>query len=571
MGSPIVGIDLGTTNSAVGILDGGKVRLFPNPLGDVLTPSAVALDPRSRSLVVGRTAKDLLVLHPEQGAARWKTDMGRDVKRRVGDRSYDPVELSAQVLDALRADAERALGTTVDRCVITVPAYFADPQRAATRRAAEIAGFRVERILNEPTAAAIAYGLHRRDDESLFAVVDLGGGTFDVCVMELFEGVLQVKSVAGESQLGGEDFTGALGDLLCTRARIAAPPPGTVAAALLYKRAELTKRALARWPRTEVSLSAEITGGAPATFEVGADEVDEAWMPLLARLRPPLRAALRGAGVEPGQLAEVILVGGATRMPCVQRLAGEQLGRAPIHHANPDLLVAEGAAIQAAMIADARGVSELVVTDVASHSLGVETARDIGGRLVDGFFSPVIHRNTTIPTSQWESFATVHDGQRRVDLVVYEGDGRRVSENRKIGMLVVEPIPAGPAPREIRARFTCDIDGMLEVEAVIAETGKTINRVFRRDGGELTAAELEAARGRLKAVRADPMDRPRYRDLAARAALLLREADPATRHLLDRALDACDAAVAGRNPVAIEQAFAALGALCDRLDRGERW
>ncbi len=571
MVSPIVGIDLGTTNSAIGILDGDTVRLFPNPLGDVLTPSAVALDPRGRGLVVGRTAKDLLVLHPTQGAARWKPDMGGDRKRAVGDRAYDATELSAQVLDALRADAERALGATVDRCVITVPAYFDDPQRAATRRAAEIAGFTVERILNEPTAAAIAYGLHRRDDESLFAVVDLGGGTFDVCVMELFEGVLQVKGVAGESQLGGEDFTAALATLLCARAGCPVPAAGTVAAALLYKRAELTKRALARWPRTEVALSAEVTGGAAASFDVTADEVDQAWTPLLARLRPPLRAALRGAGVEPSQLAEVILVGGATRMPCVQRLVAELLGRAPIHHANPDLLVAEGAAIQAAMIADHRGVSELVVTDVASHSLGVDTTREVGGHLLHGFFSPIIHRNTTIPTSQWDTFATLRDDQTKVDFAVYEGDARRVADNRAIGRLEVKDIPLGPAPKVIRVRFTCDVNGMLEVEATVVETGKAVSAVFHRSGGALTGDDLDRARAALRALRADPLERPRYRDLIARASLLLREADPASRQALDRALDACEGAAEGRNPAAIEQAFKALATLCDRLDRGDRW
>jgi molecular chaperone HscC len=570
--SPIVGIDLGTTNSAIGVLEGDRVRLFPNPLGDVLTPSAVAHDPRGRGLVVGRTAKDLLVLHPGQGAARWKPDMGRDRARTVGDRTLDPVELSAHVLDALRADAERALGRAVDRCVITVPAYFDDNQRAATRRAAEIAGFTVERILNEPTAAAIAYGLHRRDAESLFAIVDLGGGTFDVCVMELFEGVLQVKGVAGESQLGGEDFTALLAEHLAARAGLARPPAvGTPAAALLYKRAELTKRALSRWPATEVELVADVTDGAPARFTITAADVAHAWAPLLARLRPVLRAALRGAGVEAAELAEVVLVGGATRMPCVQRLVREQLGREPIHHADPDLLVAEGAAIQAAMIADHQGVQDLVVTDVASHSLGVGVTRDVGGHLVDGFFSPIIHRNTTIPTTQWDSFATLADDQREVRFAVYEGDGRKVTDNRKIGDLQVTGIPRGRAPKELQVRFTCDLNGMLEVEATVVETGKAVTALFHRSGGALAGAELDAVRARMRMLRADPLERPRYRDLAARAAVLLREADPATRLALDHALGACEAAAAARNPAEIERAFATLAALCERVDQGERW
>jgi len=569
--APIVGIDLGTTNSAIGIYRDGKVRLFENPLGDVLTPSAVALDTRTGTLVVGRTAKDLLATRPDLGAAHFKIDMGSDRKRRLGDRELDAVELSAHVLDALRADAERALGETVTRCVVTVPAYFDDAQRHATRRAAELAGFAVERIVNEPTAAAIAYGLHRRDDETLFAVVDLGGGTFDVCVMELFEGVLQVKGVAGESRLGGEDFTAALAEHLATAAGVALPRPGTPAWALLYKRAELAKRTLSRWPQAEVALPGEVTGGAPAAVPIAAADLDAVWAPLVGRLRGPLRAALRGAGVEREQLAEVVLVGGATRMPVLRRTVAEAMGRDPVHHADPDLLVAEGAAIQAAMIADDAAVADLVVTDVASHSLGIETARQIGGRLLDGYFAPIIHRNTVIPTSQWDSFATVNDNQTRVVFAVFEGESRRCDENRRIGELRVEGLPRGPAGVEVRVRFTYDQNGMLEVEAVIPQTGKVVSEVFHRQGKELSADELADARARLRALRADPMDRPRYRDLHARAKLLWQEADVGGRLALDALIDGFDAAVTSRNPAAIETAYDALLAHCEAADGGERW
>ncbi|MCE9579883.1 MAG: Hsp70 family protein [Deltaproteobacteria bacterium] len=567
----IVGIDLGTTHSAIGVFEGERVRLFPNPLGDVLTPSAIAIDGKRRGLIVGRTAKDVLAVHPEQGAARFKIDMGRATRYRVGERELDAIELSAHVLDALRADAERALGTPVTRCVITVPAYFDDAQRAATRRAAEIAGFAVERILNEPTAAAIAYGLHKRADESLFGVVDLGGGTFDVCVMELFEGVLQVKGVAGESRLGGEDFTDALAGLLARKAGVAPPAPGTLAAALLTKRAELTKRALARWTTTEVTLAGEITGGAPARFDISVDEADAIWAPLIDRLHAPMRAALRGAGVEREALADVILVGGATRMPCVQRAIAEAFGRPPIHHADPDLLVAEGAAIQAAMLANDAAVGDLVVTDVASHSLGVDSSREVGGRMVDGYFVPVIHRNTTIPCSRWESFATLENNQKHVLFRVYEGESRRAKDNRQIGELRVEDLPRGPAPKEVRVRFTYDANGMLEVEALVPETKQVVTKVFTREGGELVGAALEAARARLRALRADPLERPRYRDLLARANLLWAEADPAARGELSLAIDACEAAAADHQPQAIDRAFAALEALCVRIDRGVRW
>jgi len=569
MSAPIVGIDLGTTNSAIGIYRDGKVRLFANPLEDVLTPSAIAVDERTGTLVVGRTAKDLLARDPARGAARFKIDMGSDRKRAVGERTLTAVELSAHVLDALRSDAERALGGEVVRCVITVPAYFDDAQRHATRQAAELAGFHVERILNEPTAAAIAYGLHKRDDESLFAVVDLGGGTFDVCVMELFEGILQVKGVAGDGRLGGDDFTLALAETIAAKAGIAMPPAGTLAWALLFKRAETAKRALSRWPVTEVTLPRDVTAVGPSVL-VTREEVEAAWAPLLERMRGPLRAALRGAGVAHEQLAEVVMVGGATRRPCVQATVREILGREPIHHADPDLLVAEGAAIQAAMIAEDTAVADMVITDVASHSLGVDTAKEIAGRIQTGYFVPIIHRNTVIPTSRWDSFQTMHDYQTEVHFEVYEGESRMCHENRKIGELAIK-VPRGPAGKEVRVRFTYDQNGMLEVEALVVETGKVASRVFHRSGGEVTGEALDKAQGRLRALRADPMDRPKYKDLHARAKLLWQEAGARDREVLDRLIDQFDAAVGGRNPVEIEGAYRALLERCEAIDRGERW
>jgi molecular chaperone HscC len=568
---PVVGIDLGTTNSAIGLLEGERVRLFPNPLGDVLTPSAVALDPKSRMLVIGRTAKDLIAASPHQGARRFKIDMGRDRSYRIGDRTMTVVELSAHVLDALRADAERALATTVNRCVVTVPAYFDDAQRHATRQAAEQAGFAVERIINEPTAAAIAYGMHQRDADTTFAVVDLGGGTFDVCVMQLFEGILQVKSVAGESRLGGEDFTAVLAEHLAERAGIACPEPGSLAYGLLFKRAELAKRALARWPSTEVVLGGEILGARSATIAITAEEVDRAWASLIGRLHGPLRTALRGAGLDRAELAEVVLVGGATRMPCVQRAVAEILQREPVHRGDPDLVVAEGAAIQAAMIDGAEAVQDMVVTDVASHSLGVEVARMVGSREVTGYFSPVIHRNTVIPTTQSDIYSTVEDDQSEVCLRIYEGDGRRVADNRKIGELNVKGIPRGRAPKHFEVRFTYDQNGMLEVEVVVADTKARASAVFRREGGEVKGADLEKARARLKAIRADPMDRPRYRDLYARAKLLWSELDAARRASLDHLLEVFEAALARREPAELERSFQALLQACEAIDHGERW
>lgn len=566
----VVGIDLGTTNSAIGRFHDGKVELFANPLGDLLTPSAVAVEPKTGRLIVGRTARDLVARDPSRGAMRFKPDMGTAKTFAVGDRKLSVVELSAHVLDALRTDAERALGGSVTRAVITVPAYFDDTQRHATRTAAEQAGLHVERILNEPTAAAIAYGLDKADNHSTFAVVDLGGGTFDVCVMELFEGVLQVKGVAGDGRLGGEDFTAAVAEVLSAKAEL--PPLGSVATSLLYKRAETAKRTLARWPRAEVVLPEAVTGGRERTLELTVEDLDAVWAPMLERLRGPLRAALRGANTRVDQLAEVVLVGGATRMPAVQRVVVELLGREPRHHANPDLLVAEGAAIQAAMIADDKGVGDLVVTDVCSHSLGVATSKQIGGRLMPGYFSPIIHRNTTIPTTRFDSYVTIDDYQKEIRFEVFEGEARRADENRKIGELVARLGNPGLAGHAVRVRFTLDSNGMLEVEATDEKSPTaTFSKVFHRQGGELAGAELERARGRLRAIRADPMERPRYRDLFARAKLVWEEAPEKLRPSLGNLIDVFEDAVERRTHADIERAYDALLARVEAIDRGERW
>ncbi len=597
--SPIIGIDLGTTHCAAAWFSEGEVRFFPNPLGQVLTPSVVAWDRRAGGVVVGRPARDILATRPGDAAALFKRDIERATPVQVGDRTFTPVELSAWMLDALRADAERELGVPVTRCVVTVPAYFNEAQRFATKRAAEVAGFVVERVLNEPTAAAIAYGMHggvapnqtsaglasgdgagRAPREELatadkrFLVFDLGGGTFDVCVMELFEGMLEVRSVAGESRLGGEDFTDAVAAFAADAVGLDARQLRTErpdAWALLVKRAEVVKRSLSRWPRAEVMIPDEL-GVAEPSVSVTREAFERVTAPLRERMLGPCRTALRSARLSPGDLDEVLLVGGATRMPAVRAFVEEVFGKAPLEGPDPDRVVAHGAAIQAALCANDAGVDDLVVTDVASHSLGVEIAREVAGERHSGFFSPVIHRNTVIPTSQVDVYQTIRDGQTAIDLSVYEGEARRVADNHLLGTLEVTDLPNCPAGTDIHVRFTFDLNGILEVEARVDGVERTFNRIFQREGGaKLDAAALETARSRIAALKADPRERPRYRELLARADLLWRELPVEGRYTLDHALDSFEGALRGTDPKAVERAFEALQGVCERLDGGERW
>ncbi|MEZ6195458.1 MAG: Hsp70 family protein [Planctomycetota bacterium] len=574
--TPIIGIDLGTTNSVVAVFRAGSVEVLPNELGESLTPSVVALDPRDSGVVVGRTARELVTRRPECGATSFKRDMGTDRTHGLGEERLTATELSAFVLKALRTAAERALGCEVERAVITVPAYFGEAQRRATLRAAELAGLKVERVLNEPTAAAMAYGLHRRAREGCFLVFDLGGGTFDVSVMELFEGVLEVRSTAGESRLGGDDFTAALVGAALERLGLDfelvewKDPEGF---AQLTKRCELAKRKLVDDAAFEIEAPA-LKGflDAPRPVRLDADAVAAVFAPLLERLRGPCRQALRGAGLTADDLDEVILVGGATRLAAVRRVARELFGRDALDSVDPDLIVAHGAALQAALQADDAAVEDVVVTDVLSHSLGVAVAHEIAGRHVDGYFSPVIHRNTTIPTSRSNVYAPIRADQTVLELEVFEGESRRVQDNRLLGTLSVSGIPRGDDEgRRVEVRFTYDLNGILEVEATILATGRVFSRVFERSGTTMTEAERGEALTRLARLKADPRDEAVNAELIARAEALMVEVDEVGREALELALLEFERAIEARTPDLIRQARRQLRGLCEGIDGNDRW
>lgn len=571
--APIVGIDLGTTFSAAGIFQDGAVSQFANPLGHTLTPSVVALDPRTSGLVVGRAAKDILAANPAAAVATFKRAMGTERLFTLGERKLSAVELSAYVLDALKADAERSLNSPVTRCVVTVPAYFNDAQRTATKRAAQLAGFYVDRVLNEPTAAAIAYGLDHAEDESRFLVFDLGGGTFDVCVMELFEGMLRVESVAGESNLGGEDFTEALCALALARTDVSADRAANYpdSRSLLYKRCEILKRKLTSWPHATLVVPRFDGSDGGREIEVSSEEAERAWMTLISRLRGPCRTALRLAKVDAGALDAVVLVGGATRMPCVRRFVTELLGREPMTHGDPDHVVAHGAAIQAALCADDAAVGDLVVTDVASHSLGMAIGKRVGHHVLGGYFLPVIHRGTVIPTSRTKSVSPIEAGQTKLTVQVYEGDARRVGDNVHIGDLEVRGVPASPERNAVEVTFTYDLNGLLEVQARIPSTGDTFQRVFQRREVKLDGRALEQALERIRHFRSDPRERPRYREALARADLLWKECSPDVQAIIERGILALEHALAERDLEAMEAACDELAGLCEGLDGGERW
>lgn len=514
----IVGIDLGTTNSLIAVWQEGQSRLIPNSLGEVLTPSCVSLD-EDGSVLVGRAARERLQTHPERSAAVFKRYMGSDKALRLGSREFRAEELSALVLKSLKADAEAALGEPVTEAIITVPAYFSEAQRRATRVAGQIAGLKVERLLNEPTAAALAYGIHQLGSESRFLVFDLGGGTFDVSVLELFEGVMEVRASAGDNFLGGEDFSNALIDLFFKRLGL---PASLRKDALFMQRlsaqAESAKRSLSSAGEAAIRLWHEDTEHALDLDEAALAEV---CAPLLARLRQPVERALRDANLRASELDRVVLAGGATRMPLVRKLVTTLFGRFPAIDFNPDEVVAMGAAVQAGLKARDAALSEVVMTDVAPFSLGVAVSRQLSASThSDGHFDPIIERNTPVPVSRVKRYHPMHAAQTSLDVQVFQGEARMVRDNIHLGELRV-PIPQGlPSDNGVDIRFTYDVNGLLQMEATVLRTGALHTLLIEGNPGLLDEAEIAERLKALAELKIHPRDRLENRTLMARAERL---------------------------------------------------
>ena len=551
---PIVGIDLGTTNSAVAHLTPDGPEVIPNALGGRLTPSIVGVG-EDGVVVVGAAARELQVVRPDRCAAVFKRFMGTDREVKLGGRTFTPEELSGLVLRSLKADAEAHFNCPVTRAVITVPAYFNDRQRKATIAAGRIAGLTVERILNEPTAAAIAYGFHDGRQDKTVLVFDLGGGTFDVSVVELFEGALEVRASAGETALGGEDLTRAiaarvLDGLNTSFERAEATTPLLVARLLLQ--AERAKCKLSRDAEAVIRVpdaAGDTAAGRDVT--VTRDQLEKWVAPTLARVELPIRRALADAKIARDKIDEVILVGGATRMPLVVRRVAELFGKEPHRRLNPDEVVALGAAVQAGLVGRAAAVDDLVVTDVSPFTLGVEVTKEFGGEFRDGYFDPVIERNSVIPVSRVKRYGTVQPNQRSIEFKVYQGEGRRVDGNLLLGAFEITGIPPGPRGQSVDVRFTYDLNGVLEVEATIVATRKSVTHVIAKHAKGLTEAQIRQAVRDMERLKAHPLEDAANRFLFARAERVFKELPADLRRALGDLMDGFEAGLETRDPEVI--------------------
>ncbi|MFV5213451.1 molecular chaperone HscC [Azonexus caeni] len=517
----IVGIDLGTTNSLIAVWEGNGPRLIKNSLGEVLTPSCVSLD-EDGTILVGRAARERLQTHPELTASAFKRHMGSNKQIRLGKRDFRAEELSALVLRSLREDAEADLGQPVSEAIITVPAYFSDAQRKATRVAGELAGLRVERLLNEPTGAALAYGIHNRDGESRFLVFDLGGGTFDVSVLDLFEGVMEVRASAGDNWLGGEDFVSCLVDHFFEHNKLSAKlKQNREFMQRLAAQVEIAKRQLSESAKATVRVHHD---GQDHSLPLDEPMLERLCAPLLGRLRTPVERALRDANLRSNELDNIVLAGGATRMPVVRRLVARMFGRFPASEINPDEVVALGAAVQAGLKMKDAALSEVVMTDVTPYSLGIALSIQIGeNQFSDGHFDPVIERNCAVPISRVKQYFPAREGQHLLNLEVFQGEARMVKDNIHLGTLKI-PLPAGKIEEcGIDVRFTYDVNGLLQVEATVLKTGERFSLVIEGNPGLLSEEEIADRLSALAELKIHPRDRLEHRTLLARAERLYQQ------------------------------------------------
>jgi molecular chaperone HscC len=565
----IIGIDLGTTNSAAAIWRDGQAVLVPNAIGDVLTPSAVSIDEKG-SLLIGMAARERQSTHPRDTVTAFKRYIGTQQTVTLGKRTYAAEELSALVLRQLKDDAEAFVGEPITGAVITVPAYFNDRQRKATRRAGELAGLKVERLVNEPTAAALAFGIQTREQEP-FLVFDLGGGTFDVSIVEVFEGVVEVRASSGDNRLGGEDFN----DKVIEVARRTLDPEGKLAHAdpvvvheLLRAAAERTRRKLSEVDEAEFAI---VWNGESFTTNVTTLAFEEAAAALLQRLRDPVLRSLRDSNIRVESLSEVVLVGGSTRMPVVRRAITRMFGRFPNATVHPDHAVALGAAVQAGLLAKSEALEEVRLTDVCPFTLGVDNAEPDGaGGWRTGLFSPIIDRNTTIPASRVKYYGTLADNQRAIRFGIYQGEAREVTGNVKLGevTLAIPPKPAGEVM--VECRFTYDSSGILEVDVSIPATGITRNLVIIDEADAMNEQQIAARRAELAALKVHPREESENAAVLARAARCYEGFVGDRRDMIGHWIGAFELVLAGQDPRLIKEARALLAQQLDSIE-GERF
>lgn len=516
----VIGIDLGTTNSLVSYWNGNESILIPNNLGKKLTPSVVGVNDNGE-VIVGEIAKERLISHPNMTQSVFKRYMGSDKKLNLGEYEFLPEELSSMVIASLKKDAEIYIGEEVTEAIISVPAYFSDSQRKATKRAGEILGIKVERIVNEPTAAAIAYGIHNMDDETKFLVFDLGGGTFDVSILEIFDSIIEVCAVTGDNFLGGEDFTDIIVEMFLEKNNINKESLSSKNLASLKKQGDVYKERFSF--ENEINMKCVI-GNEKVEAIIKKKEFEDACKPLLNKIKFKIEGALRDANIKVRDIDSVVLIGGATKMPIIHSFVSRIFGIFPNNSINPDETVAKGAGILSGIKLRDSALKEVVLTDVCPYTLGTSVSRrNRDGIESYGHYLPIIDRNTTIPTSKVEKVANAYDNQEKLRIAIYQGESRLVKDNIYLGEMLIN-IPKSPAGHEVvEIRYTYDINGILEVEAEVLNTGEKNKCIIKDSSINMSDEEIEKSFEKISHLKIHPRDKEENKLLLAKAYRMYEE------------------------------------------------
>ena len=547
----IIGIDLGTTNSLVAYYTDEGPKIIPNRLGERLTPSVVSID-ENETVYVGKTAQERMRLYPESSAAVFKRDMGSDKKYNLAGKEFTAEELSSLVLRSLKEDAEEFLGEPVEEAVISVPAYFNDMRRKATKRAGELAGLKVERIISEPTAAAIAYGLYNDDKPAKNLVFDLGGGTLDVSILDYFPPILEVRAVAGDNYLGGEDFTQVIEDMFYKKnPDIAKDGLSYREVALIHKAAEQCKLELSDDGSSTMRCK---VGEKEVTMELSYADYDKACEELYDRIRVPVKRALGDAKLKLTDINKIVLVGGGTRLAGVRSFVSKMFHTFPDTSINPDEAVALGAAIQAAMKERKESIKEVVLTDVCPFTLGTEVVVDLGnGFKESGHYCPIIERNTIIPASRTDRFYTIHDNQSKISIRVLQGESRLADNNLELGVLEIEVPQRKAGDESVDVTYTYDINSILEVEARVISTDKKYRKIIKGQYTEMTDEEIEERFKELAYLKVPPREQEANKLILLRAERLYEEALGIDREVLENEVRKFELALGSQDKRIIEK------------------
>lgn len=561
-----IGIDLGTTNSSISYWTEDGPVIIPNSLGEALTPSVVSIDD-SGDILVGRIAKERQVTHPELCASVFKRTMGTRKTYKLGDKEFLPEELSALVLKALKEDAEHYLGVPITEAVISVPAYFSDAQRKATKRAGELAGLKVDRLVTEPTAAALAYGIHNRKGDTKVLVFDLGGGTFDVSILEFFDNVMEVRAVAGDNYLGGEDFTEVLINMFLNHHEIKKEDLDEPSYAMLRKEAEVAKRGFGE--NRQVTMSCTIHDEV-LTYDINIEEYEKGVKNLLNRLREPVERALSDSNLKLSDIESIILVGGATKLPIIRHFVSKLFGKLAYVNINPDEVVALGTSVQAALKGKDATLKEIILTDVCPYTLGTTVSvKKSYGHFESGYFLPIIERNTVIPVSRVETLCTVHDNQTIINVEILQGESRLSKDNIYLGKLNI-PVPPKKAGEEaVDVRYTYDINGILEVEVTALSTGVKRTMVIEKNPGSMSKEEIAERLESLAHLKIHPRENHENKLLIARGERLFQENLGSTRQLIGDILKEFEDVLEKQDLRELEETRKKLKDIFDSIEVGE--